>query len=192
MQLIGAIDCNREAAIVSDVTEWTNDTEKWVKIHRMRYADQPKEKGNQYEVGFSLGLYLEDSTDIKDLVSLVIADESIENDFCNGRDDLSQSLKEVKSSMIENTPSPSNVPPDSLMQKMDSIFSKKLKNVSIDQYYSVGWSEETPLYGPWLEKKGSFEVSVSNWEHSDEGFAHAWSGETFPQRRVSLYVFRSF
>jgi hypothetical protein len=69
---------------------------------------------------------------------------------------------------------------------MDPIFSKTLKNVTIEDYYNRGWSDETPLYGPWLEKKGSFDVSVGDWEHSAEGFENSWSGETFPSRRVSL------
>ena len=83
-----------------------------------------------------------------------------------------------------STPLP-DVPEDPLIKDMDPIFSKTLKNVSIESYYSAGWSEEVPLYKPWLEKKGSFDVTVSDWEKADGGFKHEWSGEIFPQRRVS-------
>ena len=71
---------------------------------------------------------------------------------------------------------------------LSPIFTKKLKNVSIEKYYSVGWSEDIPLYGPWLKKKGSFDVSVSDWEYSDSGFENPWSGEKFPQKRVSAAI----
>jgi hypothetical protein len=78
-----------------------------------------------------------------------------------------------------------DVPVDSVIKDMDPIFTRKLHNISIESYYKTGWAEEdAPLYGPWLERKGSFDVSVSQWEHSKEGFQHSWSGETFHQKRV--------
>jgi hypothetical protein len=78
-----------------------------------------------------------------------------------------------------------DAPVDSVIKTMDPIFSKTLNNVSIDEYYKAGWSEDPPLYGPWLERKGSYDLTVSNWETSTEGgFENPWSKEKFPQKRV--------
>jgi hypothetical protein len=90
--------------------------------------------------------------------------------------------------IVERAPPLPDVPPDLLIKKMDLIFSKTLKNVTIEEYYNHGWSEKRPLYGPWLEKKGSFDVSVGDWEYSTDGFENPWSGEKFPQKRVRLSV----
>lgn len=157
----------------SDLSQWTADIESRVKDYRARYSADRKDEGSSYETGFSLQLILEESSDIKELVNLVVND----NDEFEVPMDNIGSEKSV-------APLP-DVPEDPVIKDMDLIFSKKLKNVSIESYYQIGWSEETtPLYGPWLEKKGSFDISVSEWEHSKEGFKHNWSGETFPQRRV--------
>jgi hypothetical protein len=145
-----------------------------VKDYRARYSVGRKDGGSNSETGFSLQLILEDSSDIKELVNLVVNDN--DEEFEVHMDNIG-SEKPV-------APLP-DVQEDPVIKDMDLIFSKKLKNVSIESYYQLGWSEETtPLYGPWLERKGSFDVCVSDWEHSKEGFKHNWSGETFPQRRV--------
>jgi hypothetical protein len=78
------------------------------------------------------------------------------------------------------------VPPDSTLQKMDMIFSKHLRNISIPRYYEIAWSEgngtnEKPLYGPWLKKAGH-DVEVSDWEHSEA--VGVWCKERYPQKRI--------
>lgn len=167
-----------KAVVQSELLHWTTTTETRVKEYLARYTAEWKDKENEYESGFSLQLVLEDSSDIKELVNLVTND----ND-----DDLDHPAEDspVVESPEKSIPLP-EVPIDPLIKNMDQIFCKKLKNVSIESYYSAGWSEERPLYAPWLEKKGSFDVSVSDWERCEGGFKHGWSGETFPQKRVSI------
>jgi hypothetical protein len=85
------------------------------------------------------------------------------------------------------TSKPPDVPKDPFIKKMDPIFSKRIKGVSIETYYRMGWSDKiNPLYRPWLERKGSFDVSVGDWETSENGFLNEWSGETFYQKRVRV------
>eukprot|EP00804_Cyclotella_cryptica_P000020 CCRYP_013707-RB/>CCRYP_013707-RB protein AED:0.02 eAED:0.02 QI:909/0.83/0.85/1/0.5/0.42/7/1835/920 len=170
-----------QTALFDDLSRWTAITEKRVHEYRARYTPEIVEDGNQLETGFCVQLLLEDSTEIKELSNLLLND----NDAVLYNDGV-----EVLLSNEEPSLALTDVPVDPVIQKMDPIFSKRLKNVSIESYYSTGWSEETPLYGPWLEKKGSFDVSVSEWEHSKEGFNHIWSGETFPQKRVIRFKFK--
>jgi hypothetical protein len=124
-----------------------------------------------------------------------------DDDEVEESEDDDPSPKEANTDVEERTPAPAqallpDVPPDPIIEKMDSIFSKKLKNVSIDKYYAAGWSEEVPLYQPWLERKGSFDVSVTDWEHApspeDGGgdFENAWSGEKFQQKRTIRFKFQ--
>lgn len=81
------------------------------------------------------------------------------------------------------------VPPDSTLQKMDIVFSKHLRNISIPHYYEIAWSEgngtdEKPLYGPWLKKAG-FDVEVSDWEFTET--VGAWCKERYPQKRIAKF-----
>jgi hypothetical protein len=181
MPVSGNLASDTSSAAFRDISHWITNTEARVKGHRDLYIAEMKDEVNEYESGFSLQLVLEDSSDIKELVNLVVNDN--DDDFGVG--------VEVEFEDPENpiaaAPLP-DIPEDPLIKDMDPIFTKTLKNVSIDSYYSAGWSEETPLYRPWLEKKGSFDVSVSEWEKAEGGFKHEWSGETFPQKRVSSLV----
>jgi hypothetical protein len=81
------------------------------------------------------------------------------------------------------------VPPDSTLQKMDIVFSKHLRNISIPRYYEIAWSEgngtdEKPLYGPWLKKAGH-DVEVSDWEFTET--VGAWCKERYPQKRIAKF-----
>jgi hypothetical protein len=169
------------SAAFQDISQWMANTEARVRGCRDLYIAEMKDEENEYDSGFSLQLVLEDSSDIKDLVNIVVNDN--DDDFGVGV----EVEFEDPERHIAAEPLP-DVPEDPLIKDMDLIFSKMLKNVSIDSYYSAGWSEKTPLYKPWLEKKGSFDVSVSEWEKAEGGFKHEWSGETFPQRRVSILI----
>jgi hypothetical protein len=80
-------------------------------------------------------------------------------------------------------------PPDTTLQKMDVVLSKHLRNVSIQRYYEIAWSEgngtdEKPLYGPWLKKAG-FDVEVGDWELSET--VGAWCKERYPQKRTARF-----
>jgi hypothetical protein len=177
------IDTDTKAAALNDISQWISSAESRVREFRDRYSADWKDKEYDHETGFFLPLMLEDSSDIKELVNLVVNDN--DDDFGVGI--------EVEFDDPEKPIAPislPDVPEDPLIKDMDPIFTKTLKNVSIDAYYSAGWSEETPLYQPWLEKKGSFDVSVSEWEKPEGGFKHEWSGETFPQRRVIRFKFK--
>jgi hypothetical protein len=89
------------------------------------------------------------------------------------------------------------VPPDEfLCQTMNVIFTKRLRNVSITNYYDICWSEgqknmkqlpekeheEKYLYGPWLKYQGKEDVTVGRWEEGP--FMEDISGEQFDKRRV--------
>lgn len=82
--------------------------------------------------------------------------------------------------------SAAKVPPDDTIQKMEVVLSKHLRNISIQRYYEIVWSEGngtdvTPIYGPWL-RKASFDVEIGEWKFSDvEG---TWCNERFSQKRV--------
>lgn len=88
-----------------------------------------------------------------------------------------------------------DVPPDATLQKMNIIISKRLKDVSIPDFYEIVWSEgnrtnRKPLYGPWLEESGKTNVVVGDWAFADEGdeFVGGWCEEKYPQKRVSHTV----
>ncbi|KAL3807060.1 hypothetical protein ACHAXA_008006, partial [Cyclostephanos tholiformis] len=169
-----------------DMTGWVTFIEKRLKDHRTRIVDYTKvdESDVQAEIRFSLMFKLVACTDVQETIRQLLDDE-------NGAMDDIDICKEEEGSyeIVEKMSLLPDVPPDLLIKKMDLIFSKTLKNVTIEDYYNHGWSEERPLYGPWLEKKGSFDVSVGNWEHSTEGFENPWSGEKFPQKRVIRFKF---
>ena len=199
VSLIAAkINLRENVTLVEDMTGWVAFVEKRVSEHHARIVDNAKidESDGQAESGFCLKLQLVACTDMNDTIrQLFLEDDSgaIMDDIyiCGEGAVGAESLagEEVGSGEINVTaPLLPDVPADSLLEKMDPIFSKTLKNVTIEDYYNRGWSDETPLYGPWLEKKGSFDVSVGDWEHSAEGFENSWSGETFPSRRVSLIL----
>lgn len=96
--------------------------------------------------------------------------------------------------VVEDSDLPT-VPPDVTLQKMDIIVNKRLKGVSIPEFYEVVWSEgnktnREPLLGPWLEKNGKREITVGDWESADEAgdFVGKWCGEKYKQKRVSVFA----
>jgi hypothetical protein len=86
------------------------------------------------------------------------------------------------------------VPPDPILKKMDPLISKKVSNVTVDNYYRHVWSEgndQPPevdaFYKPWLEDTKNHQVVVSDWEFGS--FKNGWCGETYTQRRVVKYKY---
>ncbi|KAL7537292.1 hypothetical protein ACHAXR_009090 [Thalassiosira sp. AJA248-18] len=197
---IDAVKGHLQGNALDDVARWTSSTEKRVRDQRARSVDDTKDEESPFECGFALKVQLVERTDVKELIRCFLDDKDIAVDDVDvsGGEDVESPPKEAKPSkevngdVINETPTPlPDVPPDVHIGKMDSIFSKKLKNVTIDNYYIAGWSEEIPLYLPWLERKGSFDVSVSDWEQSsDGGFEHIWSGEKYQQKRTIRFKFR--
>jgi len=82
-------------------------------------------------------------------------------------------------------------PPDDTIKKMDLLFAKTLKGVSVSDFFTIVWSEEDvaqPFYLPLLLKKGNKEVIVEKWEiASSEGFVKQWCGEKYSRRRKVNY-----
>jgi hypothetical protein len=123
--------------------------------------------------------------------SFAFRDESFQ--LCTQLSTVAKSLSELTGGK-KKAKNLSQVPPDKVMTKMEHIFSKKLKNVSIQRFYEICWSEgnktdEAPFYGPWLELKGSEDVKVSEWDFSEDGsdtISNEWCGEKYRQKRVSL------
>jgi len=79
-----------------------------------------------------------------------------------------------------------DVPPDETLQKMDKVLTRHLRNVSIERFYEIVWSEgdgtnEKPLYGPWLEKH-CFDIEMGAWDR--EPTVGPWCGEKYSQKRV--------
>lgn len=203
---------SQKVKALEDVMRWTEFTESRVRDQRARCVDNDakekeidEEQQPSGESGFSLRVQLVETTDTPEVLVRRFLDEAaLIDDDVDAGDGLEENVAaeppskeevngddvKVKEAPAPKTPLP-EVPPDAFIDKMDPIFTKKLKNVSIDEYYNAGWSEDTPLYGPWLERKGSFDVTVGDWEHSREededdggGFENVWSGEKFSQKRV--------
>jgi hypothetical protein len=191
---------NLQEKALKDVARWAVVTEKRVRDHLTRCCvEDEKDDDVQFDSGFRLKVQLMKYTDVQESIRHFLDDnEDVSDDMmCREDDAIADSpSKEIDSAAYDtSTPPLSDVPADTVIQKMDSIFSKTLTNVSIEEYYLSGWAEEeTPLYGEWLKRKGSFDISVGDWELSTEkGFEHAWSGETFQLKRVrcsllNLYI----
>lgn len=89
------------------------------------------------------------------------------------------------------------VPPDKVLKKMDVLISKRMRNVPVQKFYEVVWSEGNrtecePFYGPWCEYMGSRKVNVTDWEFSEggsKGFLHPWDGERYTQKREVDFEF---
>jgi len=181
-----------EGSVLNDVTSWTQNTEKRFDDHRARFVPAAGENvPDSFDTGYTLKVHRIDCTEVKKYIEKVLSDENVEECITNS-----------ESAEVESTPTATkvaaededkqklkqlpDVPKDPIIDKMEPIFSKTLKGVSIETYYEKGWSDKiNPLYRPWLERKGSFDVSVSDWETSDEGFVNSWSGEKYYQKRVS-------
>lgn len=110
---------------------------------------------------------------------------------------VAQSLKEINSKRRE-TPKEAKaldlpaVPADETLKKMEVLFSKKICNISIQDFYRICWSEgsksdASPIYGPWLTSSGNYDVTVGKWETPEKGdeFVRDWCGEKYSETRVS-------
>jgi hypothetical protein len=89
-----------------------------------------------------------------------------------------------------------DVPPDDTLEKMNIIIDKRLKNVSISQYYETVWSEQSegdgvPLFRSFLEESDKQDIDVGEWEVADNnaGFIGDWDGEEYQKRRTVTFIF---
>lgn len=63
-----------------------------------------------------------------------------------------------------------------------------MKGASLQDYYAVAWSDiKKPMYGPFLEKQGKNNVSVSKWEAG--AYEGEWCGETYTEERIVTFNF---
>ncbi|KAL9185045.1 hypothetical protein ACHAXT_002822 [Thalassiosira profunda] len=84
------------------------------------------------------------------------------------------------------------MPPDETLRKMDTIAQRKLRGVSLQDYYEVAWSEghacdKPAMYGPFLEQQGKDNVHVGEWKSGE--FEGEWCGETYAHERVVTFEF---
>ena len=151
---------------------------------------------------------------IDNSLKIVYNDEDEESSYFFGsfafRDNaflLLQQLSTVARSLRELNGSPAKsmnkalpeVPPDQVIKNMEIVVSKKIKNVSIQRFYEIVWSEgeasaegAKPFFGPWLEEMGSRKVKMGNWEFADnesDHFVNKWCGEKYAQKRSVSYEF---
>lgn len=190
---LNEIQTHAQGTVLNDVTTWTRNMEKRIKDNRSRVVTENGENVDDFESGFSLKVQRIDCTEIRKLIERVLSDSSIDDSIDNRESaqiEPTVTTKEVPAEDAQKSVL-ADVPKDPIIQKMDPIFSKKLKGVSIETYYEKGWSDKVnPLYSPWLERKGSFDVLVTEWEHSDQGFENKWSGEKFHQKRTVKFKFK--
>ena len=183
------IQTHLQGSVLDDITSWTRTTQKRFEDHRSRRTTDNSENADTFESGFSLRVHRVDCAEMKKLIESVLSEGCIKN--CTVTSETAQiepaTVAEVPVEDNNQTSKPPDVPKDPFIKKMDPIFSKRIKGVSIETYYRMGWSDKiNPLYRPWLERKGSFDVSVGDWETSENGFLNEWSGETFYQKRVRV------
>ena len=191
---IGEIENIAKDLASKDVAVWTRNIENRIKEKRSRLMPENSENVDDYGSGFSLTVHRIDTSETKKFIEDILSDNAIDDPSDNGESASTEALAATNDDAATTaTPKSSlpDVPKDVVIGKMDPIFSKKLKGVSMDEYYEKGWSDKiNPLYSPWLERKGSFDVSVTDWEHSDQGFVHKWSGEKFHQQRIVKFKFK--
>lgn len=82
------------------------------------------------------------------------------------------------------------VPPDEVLKKMDIILTKRIKGLTVQQFYDTVWKEDPPLYKPWLETSGKKDVVVQQWQRRLEGpYTGTWDGEEYDQQRTVTFRF---
>ena len=192
VECLNGIQTHSKVVVSNDVTTWTHITEKRIKDKRSWVVNENGDNLDDIGSGFSLKVHRIDTTEVRKLIERVLS-ESIDESVVNGDSTPIGPIDTTEEVPAESAPKSKlpDVPKDPIIGKMDPIFSKKLKGVSIDSYYEKGWSDKiNPLYSPWLERKGSFDVSVTQWEHSDQGFENKWSGERFHQKRIVKFKFK--
>ena len=99
-----------------------------------------------------------------------------------------------------HTSPPRLVPPDEVLTRMNLFLKRKLRGVSVQDYYSTVWSEECgdgiiePFYAPWLESCGKFNINVGSWEDasssssSGTGIVNPWDGESYDRQRIVTFT----
>eukprot|EP00984_Skeletonema_dohrnii_P000865 scaffold259_cov126-Skeletonema_dohrnii-CCMP3373.AAC.1 len=95
---------------------------------------------------------------------------------------------------IDDQPQLRRLPPDDVLQKMTIMGKRKIKGVSMQDYFEVAWSEgneceKEPMYEPFLTSCGKNNVKVQKWESQESGFKGEWCGESYTQQRIVTFNF---
>lgn len=99
----------------------------------------------------------------------------------------------VKTKEMEQEQSPFVMEADPRLQQMQIIATKKIRGVSLQDYYEVAWSEgvdcdKSPMYQPFLESMDKNNVVVSPWETAG-GYKGEWCGGTYASQRTVTFQF---
>mmetsp|Transcript_4784 Transcript_4784/g.6216 ORF Transcript_4784/g.6216 Transcript_4784/m.6216 type:complete len:435 (+) Transcript_4784:78-1382(+) len=81
------------------------------------------------------------------------------------------------------------VPVDETLERMNIIIRKRIKGVTVQQFYETVWSEQDdkPLFEPWLKEGGKMDISVEKWQ--DGNFKGEWDKESYYKQRLVNFKF---
>ena len=137
---------------------------------------------------FLFSTVLKDRKTLVDKITSAIANvklrkEEEQFDAISGRGDPKKKRKKEKKFRMAD---------DTTLSKMNIIAERKLKGVSLQDYFEVAWSEghncdKKPMYGPFLEKQGKNNVTVGSWVEGS--FVGDWCGEKYTNKRIVTFDF---
>jgi hypothetical protein len=88
------------------------------------------------------------------------------------------------------------LPPDEMLESMEVIITKRLTNVSVQDFYEIFWSEgngtdKKPFYGPWLADSGKMDVNIGDWDvaEDEQGIVNEWDKKVYQQKREVTFRF---
>jgi len=92
------------------------------------------------------------------------------------------------------------VPPDERISSMTKMAHKRLRNVSVQEFFNKCWLDESAsFYARFLsEKCQNHDILVGKWEVNNSidtnggGFYHAWSEDRYNMKRVRLRIENNF
>jgi VAD1 Analog of StAR-related lipid transfer domain len=84
------------------------------------------------------------------------------------------------------------VPHDRLLESMDLLVSKTIKNSTVKTVFETVWADKgASFYGQWLKEEECFDIDVPPWTFSNEGdeIANDWCKEKYDQKRLVAFKF---
>lgn len=86
------------------------------------------------------------------------------------------------------------VPPDSLLENMEIVVARTIKNVSIRHIFENVWADRTEgesFYESWLKDEECFDIGMGEWEIAEPGakFRNEWCNEKYDQQRLVTFKF---
>ena len=81
------------------------------------------------------------------------------------------------------------VQPDLLLQKMEIVLSKTIKNVSVGSIFKNVWADRS-FYDSWLREEECFDISLEEWQYeSGVGLRNDWCNEKYDRKRLVTFKF---